>query len=59
MIEENATGIGYKMNDLDKLEKILIYISKNSQIINDMKKICLKKAENFSTKQIVNKLILH
>lgn len=57
IVDDNVTGVGYEFLDVEKLIQTLLNIAKNPEIINEKKKACLKKAEEFSPEKAL-KVIL-
>lgn len=51
VIDENESGIGYKFGDKNALKETLLYCVDNIQKINNMKKYCLSKSEEFNIEQ--------
>jgi len=52
------TGIGYEFMNINELERLLIKISVNPDMIFRMKQNCLKKAEEFMPKEVMRKMLL-
>jgi glycosyltransferase involved in cell wall biosynthesis len=59
IIEHGLTGFIYDFELRTELKELLISIAKTPNKINDMKKNCLKKAEEFLPETIINKLIVY
>lgn len=57
IIEEGKTGFSYKFNNLEDMEKKLIFLMNNTDIVNNIKKHCLKKAIENNSKTVIKKLI--
>ena len=57
VVEEEKTGIGYKVGDKDQLKTILCNISKNPKAIFGIKTECLKKARRYVPEEAVDTLI--
>lgn len=57
VIDDKITGICYEFNDLNDLEKKLLYAYNNQIKIYLMKKNCLKKAKEYCSKEILNILL--
>lgn len=57
LIDEGNTGIGYEMNNVSELIKILHKYSDNPNSLNKMKEKCLKKAEMFLPNRALEPLI--
>lgn len=57
VVDEGITGIGYDFDNEEQFEKILLEIARNPKIILNLKKSCVRKANNYlpsSTIQILN-----
>ena len=57
MIDEGQSGMGYAFGETKGLEEILLEVIQTPQILNDMKKYCLSKAEKFLPKTIICQFI--
>lgn len=56
LIDKNRTGFGFEFENYKELEKLLIKISANPDIVNDMKTNCLNKYKEFSSDNVVNEI---
>lgn len=57
VIDEGIVGMGYKFNDKYALKNLLLQVYNNPQKLNDMKKECLKKAQEFNASIVVREKI--
>lgn len=61
IIDENITGLGYDFDNTEQLKRILLEVSKNPQMLLDMKENCIHKALYYkpdsTIKTIIDKLI--
>jgi len=58
VVNNEMTGIGYEFMNINELERLLIKISVNPDMIFRMKQNCLKKAEEFMPKEVMRKMLL-
>ena len=56
-IDDNLTGIGYRFLDNKQLEHILLYIAEHPEIILEMKKKCLLRAEEFLPDVVIKTIL--
>lgn len=54
VVDDKITGIGYPFNDIPSLINVLNDIAINPQIINDMKQVCINKANDFTPETAMN-----
>lgn len=59
VVDENIVGLGFEFGNTEELKEILKYISENPEYLNRMKKSCLKKAELYSSKNVLQILKQH
>ena len=59
MVDENIVGLGFEFGNTEELKEILKYISENPEYLNRMKKSCLKKAELYPSKNVLQILKQH
>ncbi|KRN88436.1 glycosyltransferase [Ligilactobacillus ceti] len=59
VIDENITGIGYTMNDLNDFQKKLEMIMNKPELINNLRKNALKKAKNYDITHVVDNKLNH
>lgn len=57
LIDEGSTGLGFEFENWDELSSILMRIYKEPQIITDMKKACIKKAESFLPENVISAIV--
>ena len=57
VVDEGIVGLGYTFSDYDSLVNTLIYISKNPNLLVNMKNNCLKKAYEFNSDTVIHKII--
>ena len=53
VIDDNETGYGYEFDNANELQKILIDVYKNPELINRLKINCLKKAKDYTPKSVL------
>ena len=58
VVDDNVTGIGYEFKNNDELIKILENIAADPSLILSMKKNCLTKAEDFTAKYAIGKILV-
>lgn len=56
VVDENKSGIGYEFNNKRALKETLLYCINNVEKLNDMKKYCLLKSEEFTIEQAMEVL---
>lgn len=56
VVDENKSGIGYEFNNKRDLKETLLYCINNVEKLNDMKKYCLLKSEEFTIEQAMEVL---
>lgn len=56
VVEENVTGIGYPFLERNELEHILYKTALQPQILYQMKKNCVLKAEEFMPERVIDKI---
>ena len=56
VVDENKSGIGYEFNNKRALRETLLYCINNVEKLNDMKKYCLLKSEEFTIEQAMEVL---
>lgn len=56
VIDNNVTGIGYSFSAKEELERILLYVASHPDVILEMKKKCLNKAEEFTPEIAITNL---
>ena len=52
-VEEGITGLGYEQYNSDKLIELLEQIAETPNVLNKMRKDCLKKATQYSAKTVI------
>ncbi len=53
VVEEGITGLGYDFESVDGLEKLLVMAAGQPQILTDMKRACLQKADYYRMENAV------
>lgn len=53
IVDKDETGLTFKLGDFEKMEEILINISKNPDTVNIMRENCLKKADDLKPEKII------
>ncbi len=56
VVEEGKTGVGYEFGKREELEKILLSLTENPEILNSLKKNCLEKVKEFSPERATNEI---
>ena len=57
MIEVDVTGFGYIFGDLDGPKKILLDIVSMPEIINNIKKSCIRRAVEYTPQSVIARLV--
>ena len=57
VVEENKTGIGYNMRDIDDFYKKLVFLLDNPQIIDRMKANCLAETKKYLPSTIIDEFL--
>ena len=58
IVDHGVTGLVYSLCEKQGLDKALMFVLNNTEKINEMKKMCLKKSEVFSIKNIMADFVL-
>ncbi len=58
VVNDGKTGMVYDFGDIDQLERIVCSVVENPSKINAMRGNCLKRAEDFLVKNVVEKTIM-
>ena len=57
VVDDGRSGIGYDFKEEDGLEKVLLRVAAEPEILNNMKKYCLEKANDFLPKTLIQTFI--
>ena len=57
LIDDGITGIGYAFDNTDELTKLLLCMAEQPQIILNLKRACIAKAEKFTPETVVDILV--
>lgn len=58
IIDDGETGIGYEWNNPADMEKVLIMLMQKPEIVNDMKRHCIKKAHEHEPQKVISNIRL-
>lgn len=57
VINDGITGIGYRFNDLQEFEDLLIEVASNPKLILDMKVNCIEKAKKYLPETVIRVMV--
>ena len=57
LIDDGITGIGYAFDNTDELTRLLLCMAEQPQIILNLKRACIAKAEKFTPETVVDILV--
>ena len=52
-MDDNIVGKGFQIDDLDEFVELLYSVGKKPEMMIEMRRSCLKKAEFFTVKQVI------